>query len=316
LACQDGYIELNRSATSRSGLYASDLPGVEIQLFEGLVKEEQNHYIDLWEMIYDRSWTNLISDVSAALQKKFHVDLKLISRETSKYLDTVNSGSGLAGVELQFTLSKYSRLHVLSVEVNADVAAASPGITIYFYDTDEDGDLLHSESAAIVAGKNTIFIDRTFEVDKLFVAYQKADFDLKGTENRYYKTGYTSFDAKGSCMWPCLDGSGSVSQIEGGGLNVKYVVECSIEKYVCENINFFAKALWYRIGLELTVERRFGNRLNEFTTMTIERATELQEFFNAQYQQALKNGVDAVNIHEDPFCFNCKGSVSSRSILS
>lgn len=315
MACQDGYIELNRSATSRSGRYASDLPGVEIALFEGLVKEEQNDYLELWDMVYDRSWTNLISDVSAALQKKFHVDLKLISRETSKYLDTVNSGSGLAGVELQFSLSKYSRLHVLSVEFYADQAYSSPGITIYFYDTDQDGDLLYSESAAVIAGKNTIFIDQTFEVDKLLIVYQKGDFDLRGTENRYYKTGYTSFDSKGSCMWPCLDGSGSVSQINGGGLNVKYVVECSIEKYVCENLNFFTNALWYRIGLELTAERRFGNRLNEFTTMTIDRAAELQEFFNAQYQQALKNAVDAVNIDEDPFCFNCKGTVSSQSIL-
>jgi hypothetical protein len=116
-------------------------------------------------------------------------------------------------------------------------------------------------------------------------------------------------------MWPCLGGEGSVTQINGGGLNVKYTVVCSVEKYVCENINFFKTALWYRIGLELMIERRMGNNLNQFTTMIQERADELQNFYNAQYQQELTNAVDPVNIGEDPFCFNCKGVVSSRSLL-
>jgi hypothetical protein len=164
----------------------------------------------------------------------------------------------------------------------------------------------------LTSGENIINIDRDFEVDKLYVAYQAADFDTKQTINRNYSG---SVFTKGSCQFPCLNGSGSVTQVNGGGLNVKYIIECSIEKYVCENIPFFKNALWYRIGLELTVERRFGNRLNEFTTMTIERATELQEFFQAQYSQALENATKQVNIHEDPFCFSCNNGVSSRPIL-
>jgi hypothetical protein len=314
VSCQDDYITLNRDTTSRSGLYGSDLPGVEIALLEGLVKDEQNHYLELWDMIYSRSWSNLVSDVTAALQKKFHVNRKLVSKETSKFTDEVNATSGLAGVTIEFTLPKYARLHVVSVGVNSEQAYTSPGITIYIYENDADGDLLYSKSAVLAAGKNTVNIDQTFEADKLFIVYQSEDFDLKTTENKYYNSGYINF-SKGSCQWSCLGGVAGVTQHNGGGLNVKYNIECSIEKYVCENINFFAKALWYRIGLELTAERRFGNRLNEFTTMTVERAEELQGFFQAQYQQALDNSTKSVNITEDPFCFNCNNGVSSRSIL-
>lgn len=312
MACQDNYIQLDRSTTARSGLYASDLPGVEIALLEGLVKDEQNHYLETWEMIYGRSWSNLVSDIATALHKKFYVDSKLIARETSAFKADLNSGSGLAGISIEFDLPKYARIHIISIGVDSDADYASPGIAFQFFEVDEDGELLHTENAVIEEGKNTINIDQDFEVDKLFIAYDRDASDFKQTENKYYPSSWLHFD-KISCMWPCSwGGKGEVRQINEGGINVKYTVVCSIEKFVCENINLFAKALWYRIGLELTTERRFGNRLNEFTTMTIERATELTEFFNAQYQQALTNAVKGHNIKEDPICFNCKNVVSHK----
>ena len=313
MACQDDYITIDRSTTSRSGLYATDLPGVEIALLEGLTKDDQEDYLELWENIYSRSWSNLVSDISKALQDKFHVDLKLIARETSKFSDDVNSNSGLAGIRIQFDLPKYARLHVLSVGVFSENSYPSPGITIQFFDTDENGELLHSVSDSILEGRNTINIDRDFEVENLFIAYDPTEFELRQTENKYFPLSNWSYWDKISCMWPCTwGGQGEVRQINGGGLNVKYTIECSIEKFVCENLNFFKKAFWYRLGLELTIERRFGNRLNQFTTMTIERATELSDFFNAQYQQDLGNSINPHRIGEDPMCFNCKNVVSAK----
>lgn len=313
MACQDDYIAIDRSTTSRSGLYATDLPGVEIALLEGLTKDDQAGYLELWENIYSRAWTNLISDISKALQDKFYVDLKLIARETSKFLDDVNTNSGLAGIRIQFDLPKYARIHILSVGVFSEQAYGSPGVTIQFFDEDENGELLRSVSDTISEGRNTINIDTDFEVEKLFIAYDPTQFEFRSTENKYYPLSNWAYWDKLTCMWPCTwGGQGEVRQINGGGLNVKYTVECSISKFVCENLNFFKTAFWYRIGLELTIERRFGNRLNQFTTMTIERATELSGFFNAQYQQELMNAIKAHRIDEDPICFNCKNVVSAK----
>jgi hypothetical protein len=315
LACQDNYIQLDRSNTARSGLYASDLPGVEIALLEGLVKDEQNHYLETWDMIYSRAWTNLISDVSKLLQKKFYVDVKLVSRETSKFQDDVNSATGLAGVRIQYDLPKYARIHILSVGVYSEQDYPSPSPTLYFYEDDENGELLHEQSDNIEAGRNTINIDRDFEVDSLFIAYEAGDFSLRQTENKYFPGNWSHWD-KLTCMIPCAwGGQSEVRQINGGGLNVKYAIVCSIEKYLCENLNFFKTAFWYRIGLELTIERRYGNRLNEFTTMTQERAEELSGFYNTQYNQELTNATDQVSIDEDPFCFNCRNTVTSRALL-
>lgn len=313
MPCQDNYIALNRDTRSRSGLYASDLPGVEDLLYPLISKDSESNDA-VWSRVYSNAWTNLVSDVQAALQDKFFVNHKLLSRETSQFQDTINTESALAGIQLQFDLPRYARLHVISVEVFTDQGYASPGVELQFYDTDENGELLYETDQEVGAGRNTIFVDHEFEVDKLFVAFNPALFELKTTENKRYNLSYSVFD-KFNCMFPCFFGQGSVRQVNGGGLNVIYDIYCSAEKFVCQNINLFAKTLWWKVGQELVIERRYGNRLNQFTTMTQERAEELTAFYQAQYTQALENSLRAHNIDEDPFCFECKGVVNTKTNL-
>jgi hypothetical protein len=106
-----------------------------------------------------------------------------------------------------------------------------------------------------------------------------------------------------------------VIQVRGGGLDVKYVVICSIEKFVCENLNLFKMALWYRMGVELADERLLGNRLNRFTTFTKERAEEQSGYFGTKYTQNISEAVKSQNIKEDPHCFRCKNTVMVKSII-
>lgn len=313
MACQDNYITLNRDTTSRSGLYASDLPGVE-ELLVTLISKDSETDSEVWERIYRNAWTNLVSDVEAALQDKFFVNQKLVSRETSEFISELNGNSGLAGVRIQFDLPRYAVIHIVSVGLWSSEDYPTPEPVIYFYEDNAQGDLLHSVSDPVTEGKNTVFVDRDFTEDKIFVAYDPESFAFRGTENKFFNTGYPFWN-KFECVWPCFGGQGSVKQINGGGLNVIYNVVCSAEKFVCENINLFRKTLWWKIGEELAAERRIGNRLNQFTTMTDERKTELANFYGAQYQQALTNSIKAHNIYEDPYCFNCKGTVNVKTNL-
>jgi len=313
MSCQDNYVTLNRDTPSRSGLYASDLPGVE-DLLVTLISKDSETDTDVWERIYGNAWTNLVSDVEFALQEKFFVNQKLVSRETSEFIEEVNANTGLSGVRIQFDLPRYARIHIVSVGLWSFQAYPSPEVAIDFYEDNESGDLLHSISDQVTEGKNTLFVDRDFDEDKIFVAYDPAIYAFRGTENKFFNTGYPLWN-KFECVWPCFGGQGSVRQINGGGLNVIYNVICSAENFVCENINLFRKTLWWKIGEEFAAERRIGNRLNQFTTMTDERKTELANFYGTQYQQALSNSIKAHNIHEDPYCFNCKGTVSVKTNL-
>lgn len=301
------------SNPSRSKLYAFDLPGVEAEVLE-LISKENEDLGAVWDRIYSNAWSNMNSDIQAFLQTKFFVNQKLISRVTSEFKETVNTNTGLAGVQINFDLPRYGRLHVVSVEVVAESGAASPGAAIQFYEEDENGELLHETDQEIGAGKNTIFVDQDFEVNKLFVAFDPAVFQFRETDNKFYNTGYPTWSPK-ECCFPCFGGIASVKQINGGGVNVIFDVYCSSEKFVCENLNLFAKVFWWKIGQEIVIERRYGNRLNQYTTMTVERAEELTSFFQAQYTQALNNALGAQNLYEDPVCFACKGTVNVKTNL-
>lgn len=316
MSCHSDYITVNTSTPSRSGLYAVNLPGVELAQLSALTKTEQADYTEFWTMVYERAWQNLVSDVTDRLKDRFFVDSKLLTRETSKFQETANSG-GTSGVRIQFTLPKYAKIHVISVGVYSEAAYDSPDLVISFQEDDDSGELLHSVSSEISVGRNTVNVDTDFEVDKLFVSYDSTSFSLRKTDNKYYPddfTGYFVFD-KLECMFPCAFGHGSVRQISGGGLNVKYVVYCSMEKFICENLNLFKQAFFWKIGNEILVEVIYGNTVNCFTALTPERAKELTDYYSGVYIEKLNSSVNGLNIYEDPFCFNCKNTVTQKPII-
>lgn len=307
MACYDGYITINKSTPSRSRLYAEDLPGVDSELWEAIAKEGQTES-DLWDMLYRKSWDNLVSDVTAELQDRFFVDTKIISRETSDFLTEVNTGNQ-SGVQIEFNLPRYAKIHIVSVDLVSEADYDSPDFALQVLD--ENDGVLSEHSQSIEAGKNTVFVDQDYQECKLKIVYDASVYQLRKTENKRYRTPYIQFDCN-ECLFDCGGYEGKITQI-GGGLNVKYNVTCSVEKVVCENINLFKQAFFYRIGLEILAERMFGYRLNEYMTMTQERYHETFEFYNSNYQNNLKRSVQSQTMMEDPYCFKCRHTVTAKS---
>jgi hypothetical protein len=298
---------------SRSGLYASDLPGVE-ELMQSLLSKDEETDAECYDRIYRNAWSNMVSDIENYLQSKFFVNQKLLSRVSSEFREDVNVNTGLAGVRIQFDLPRYARIHIIDLSVFSEDSYPSPEITFQLFEDDENGELLHEVTSSIEVGRNSVNVDTDFDADKIFIAYNPEEAQFRQTENKFYNTLSPIWN-KWECMFPCFGGQGSVKQVNGGGISVTYNVICSAEKFVCENINLFRKVFQWRIGLEFGAERRIGNRLNQFTTMTQERKEELFNFYNGEYQRALENSLKSQNITEDPYCFQCKGTVGVKIIL-
>jgi hypothetical protein len=290
-----------------------DLPGVELSMLDLLTKEDQVDYLEFWEMIYNKAWQNFISDLTDKLQDKFFVDSKLVSRETSQF-KTDLSGTGLAGVTIEFELPRYARLHIVSVDIWSVDAHASPEFQINIYDQDENGDLLYTADQEVNEGANTVFVDQDFNTNQVLIVFDADAYSLRQTENKRYDTDYLSYSCE-ECEFDCGGYLGRITQVNGGGLNVKYNVVCSIDKFACENINLFKQAFYYRIGLELVLERVLGNRINRFMTMTLERQEELMTYYTDTYQQKLSQAVRSQNMDEDPYCFSCKNTVYAKGQL-
>lgn len=307
------YITPSKDTPSRSGLYANQLPGVTLNLLDDLTKDEQEDFEEFWSDIYARSIVNFVGDVQSKLTDKFNVDLKLLSRETSSFKDDVNESAGIAGIKLEYTLPKYGRIHVVTIEVFSQSVVTD--VDFVFYDTNDEGRVLYTKTVDLAEGLNTINIDRDFDVDKLFIGYETAGVSLLQTKNRYFDNCYYFEFSDLSCVFPCYGNSrGVVSHVNGGGINVIYNVYCSINKLVEDNINLFKEAFWYRIGLELIRERIFSDRFNRFTTMTPEDAERKENAYTCECELKLSNAIRSLRLTEDPTCFVCKSLVYSSYI--
>jgi hypothetical protein len=313
--CFSDYITIDRTTPSKSGLYVVDLPGVTVAQLDGLTKDEQDDFEGLFDNIYSNAQINLKIDVQRKLAQRFHIDKKLVSRETSDFLTSLNTETSLAGIKISVTLPKYARLQILSIGVKSNQAYDSPEPTFYVYKENEDGDLLSTITSPLSSGRNTVKVYEDFEEDDLFIAYNPQLLDLYETENKYYpNTTYLQKDL--SCTFPCYWGDpGFVQQVNGGGLNVKFIVYCSMEKFICENLPLFQYALWYRIGVDLMKERIVSDRVNRFTVISEDRATELMTLFNEEYQSALDAATMNIKMNEDPICFMCKSTITSKTSL-
>lgn len=308
--CYDDYISISPAyRISRSGLYADQLPGISEDLIDNLARDPEDDSDTIWPVLVKRAWDNMVSDISMNVQQKFFVDLKLVSRETSQFKSEANINSGASGIKIQFDLPRYAKIHVVRLEVMSEVDYGSPGITFKFYDTDISGDPIYEVSDSVSVGKSVINIDKDFEVDNLLITYEPTEAQFKQTENKHYRTGIYDPIICDVCLDP-YNGlyRGTVEQINGGGINAFYNVRCSVEKFVCENINLFRQSFLYRIGLEITQERRLGERLTRYTTMTVDRANELLDAYNTEYNIKLQNALKSQNMAEDPVCFTCKNT--------
>lgn len=306
-----GYITASEDTTSRSGLYFTDLAGCTVSLLDDLTKEDHADWSDCFDYLYKTAQRNLRIDMQRKLADRFHIDKKLITRETSEFKDTYNSYSGLAGVKISVPLPKYARLQILSIGVDS---ATTGAVSFQVRKEDESGEVLSTISATLTGGKQTVEVYQEFEHDEIFIAYNAAVVSLKQTQNLYYDSDRVGVDK--NCEFDCGNGDpGLVIQVNGGGLNVKFILYCSIEKFILENLPLFQYALLYRIGVDTMKERITTQRINMTSVLTQERAQELMTVHNEDYKAALDAATMSIKMNEDPICFMCKKTVSSKTNL-
>ncbi len=311
----NSYITASPETPSQSGLYATDLAGVSVKLLDDLTRDEDNDWNEFFDYIYKTAQRNIKIDVHRKLSDRFHIDKKLVTRETSEFLSAYHTSGG---VQINFSLPKYARLQILSIDVFAENVSPIPQIYLEIRRDDQNGELLKSYNKTITSGKNSIGIYQDFDGEdfsnwnqRIYVGFAGAS--VKTTENRYYPGD--SIGAYKSCDFNCSGVEGVVNQINSGGVNVKFIIYCSLERFILENLPLFREALFYRLGVDIMKERKTSQLVNLSTVLTEERAVELMEVFNTDYMAAVETATMNIKMQEDPICFNCKRSVSSKTNL-
>lgn len=79
--------------------------------------------------------------------------------------------------------------------------------------------------------------------------------------------------------------------------------DCNYEDLICENIEELTLAWKYFLGVWLMIFRLTSDRVNRWTTVQRDEAKELKDFYQLEYEKALKQGVQLMNT--STCCLDC-----------
>lgn len=79
--------------------------------------------------------------------------------------------------------------------------------------------------------------------------------------------------------------------------------ECDYDTMICENVDVLTVAWKYLLGATLMIFRLNSDRLNKWTTIKREEAKELRDYYQAEYEKALQQGVLLMNT--ESCCLQC-----------
>ena len=98
------------------------------------------------------------------------------------------------------------------------------------------------------------------------------------------------------------------------GIKAEVSIRCAYESIICANIDIYADAYLYALGIELMRERLYSDRVNRFTTIDRKKAQELIELFTQDYTDFLQTANNTVSLKDDA-CVECIETSSYKYMM-
>lgn len=315
--CLTDYIGLRGCSTTTppSGLYVNDLPGISLKAIVSLTNEEEKTYLDLWDMIQRRAQSRFSLDVREQMQKSY----KIKSINQGINVDGYSAGTGtfptLATygftieydtMDTGFVPSPLSYIHIQQIKFYSEI---SGNYALDFINIDAN-QTIQTIVVTLTPGVNIIEVNTTFtNVARLFVGIA-----LDASSD------YTSIKAPSSYWTGCcgaLVRGASYNGVQASfgnelyGFSPIFTVGCSWDGLICQNKNIFSRAFWYLTGIEVLTEILYSTKLNQFTTVNLQKANDLRAEYQVEYMKALDQICSGMTLDCD-CCLECSGSVQLR----
>ena len=315
MTCLTDYIGLRGCSSSipPSGLYVNDLPGISLKQIVSLTNEEEKTYLELWEMIQRRAQNRFSLDVREQMGKAYKIksinqgiNVNGYSAGTGTIPTTASYGFTIEydSMDTGYTPSPLSFIHIQQIQFYAEFIGS---YSLVFRDIDANINV-YSVGVTFDTGLNTFEINQTFNnIQRLHVS-----IDFQASDN------YTSIKAPsitGECCGAMVrgawyDGSYHFTQ-ELYGFSPIFTIGCSWDGMICLNKNIFSRPYWYLLGIEVLTEVIYSTKLNQFTTVNLQKANELRTEYQVEYMKALTQVAEGMNLDCD-CCLECSGSVQLR----
>jgi hypothetical protein len=307
MTCLEDYIGVGvncQTEISVSGKYLTDLAGVTLQNIDAVANANQLSFHGVFSDVKKRAISRLSKDVLSYMKTQYNLKKVLQTYTTGGELgETVSSLNKKQGVQIQSydCESELLRFHVSKIYLYA-LEVAETTITIHSNEV-----LLYTKTFTTSIGWNEIYVNRTFDILDLVIAYDSAPFaDVKSLvfDNNLCDCDCTDCDnvLKKAIQYDTIT---DVEQATNTyGLKVDVSLRCSYDAVLCANVDIYADAYLYALGMELMRERIYSDRVNRFTTVDKKRAEELLVLFTDDYNQFLQTANDSIRLEND-LCIEC-----------
>jgi hypothetical protein len=322
--CLTNYIGLKGiDVVPLSGLYLNQLPGITLNASNKILSADTLE--ELWADLQKRAAIRLEKDLRIAMRKRYK--LKAVK------------GIGLVRPEIDITsnhaaAARYRGIVIdtgrkgsfLSFQVNT-IAVTFPdavgAVIIKIFD--EYGVELDSIDVTGVEGRNVYNVAKKYVASKLFIGINATAVPLYSSE---LPVDVVNKCCECICMicddcQPAIYGAESlistpeVTDKTGDtyGMELTFSTVCDYASIVCHNKPEFLDVWQYLLAAEMMIERTYSERMNKFTTIDRDGAIELNNHFTVEYEKALTETVNALDIEDDDCCLECNPGITRREVL-
>lgn len=89
--------------------------------------------------------------------------------------------------------------------------------------------------------------------------------------------------------------------------------DCDYTTMICDNQDVLVQAWKYLLGVHLMIFRLNSDRLNRYTTVDKKQAAELRDYYQLEYEKALKQGV--LLMDTTSCCMTCEGNPATIYVM-
>lgn len=231
---------------------------------------------------------------------------------TGELGDSVSSLNTHLGLNL-YTSTFYSELLQFHVSKVYLYASSIEDTTVKVYAENVE---LYSQTITTEIGWNEIYVNRSFRESEINIVYDSSVF-----------THVNHYDLEScNCVCDAFDGLNIVVRgvskngnaysfsNDSYGLKADISLRCLHDSIICANIDIYADAYLYALGVELMRERLYSDRINRFTTVDRKRAQELLDLFTQDYADFLDTANNTVQLNNDS-CIECIESSGSKWVM-
>jgi hypothetical protein len=319
ISCLFDHIGLLDATTSKSGIYINRLQGISTQQMNDIRDDETYSIEDAWDDIQNRAIDQMEQRVQTSAAKYYNNYSYIANVVTSQYnVNTaVAQSTNYVGWLFDGSASDYKNMKLIIPSINLYTTnSVSSNITIFNAVT---GDTLDTIPFSGVAGQiNNIPINKEYQLHKytkIFVAYDDSEVqtiiasDLSGQNT-------INFSSKKIAKTATVI-SGNMSSVgsEGQGLIMNYSISCSLDNFICQRLTLFTNPYLYLLGYEFCQERMFSDRINHWTLMNREEASELSVVFLDRFNEQIDSTLKALKVTDYDYCFECSREINYRTLL-